>query len=203
MVEFSLEDAAVFLPKYLSADQQRGLYSELKNFPNSNFTFYDQSVRFKNDLLQGDGWKGLTAINFMSLDKKDISGIIISNSCDIDITNTRDFDINILFAPLVKLGDFRQLLLKSGQDPTAVENKIHDIKRQYNSSIFYLPECPHVFEESIVLLDDIHRHPLSDFAQKKKTKLSTLTMAAFYLFLIKLSIHFHRVQENVPRQIAS
>lgn len=201
MVEFTLEDAAVFLPKYLTPKEQQGLYSELKKFPEKPFAFYDNNPEFKDDLLQGDCWVGLTAINFATLEKKNISGIIISNSCDVDIKNQRDYSPNILFAPLIKLANFEKMLLNAGQDASVVANKIADIKKQSFTSIFYLPSCANVFEESIVMLDDIHRHPLTDFVKKDKNKLSGLSMTAFYLFLIKLSIHFHRVQEGVHRYV--
>lgn len=201
MAEINLEDIAVYLPKYLSPTEQKGLYEELKKFPNDSFKFYDETGKFDHELLQGDSWRGLMAINFQTLEKKAISGVVISNSCDVDINNRRAFSPNILFAPLIKLSDFKNLLEANGDSKEIVAAKVLNIKKQFNTSSFYMPECPGKTEESIILLDDIHRHPLSDFKLTEKSKIFTLTQAAFYLFLIKLSIHFHRVQEGVHRYI--
>ena len=77
MAEFSVEEFSVFLPKYLSPEKQQGLFEELKRFP-KNIEFYDPSNDLKESVLQGDGWKGLIAINFETLAKKAVSGVIIS-----------------------------------------------------------------------------------------------------------------------------
>ena len=79
-----------------------------------------------------------------------------------------------------------------------VEDKLALIRRQRITDIFYLPSNG-VNEESMILLDDIHRHPLDHFLAQEKTKLFTLTQTAFYVFVIKLSIHFHRVKEGARR----
>ena len=200
MAEFSYEDISVFLPKYLSPEEQQGLFKEIKKFPDS-FVFFDNSHQFDSELLQGDGWRGLVAINFQTLDKKVVSGVVISNSCDIDIRNKRDFNPNILFAPILKLESVKQKLLDGKKSEEYIEERFSVIRKQRLTSMFYIPEKDGVINESVILLDDIHRHPLDDFVATEKTKLFTLSQAAFYLFLIKLSIHFHRVHEGVHRFI--
>ena len=72
------------------------------------------------------------------------------------------------------------------------------IRDQRVTSIFHLPEGAWG-PEGIVLLGTIHAHPLDDFLAKDRTRLFTLSQYAFYIFLVKLSIHFTRMQENVRR----
>jgi hypothetical protein len=200
MAELDLEQVAVLLPHYLSAQEKGALFEELKRFP-SKIAFYDVTDRHGHDLLQGDGWRGFVAIDFDTVEKKAVSGLIISNSCDIDAANKRDLVPNILFAPIIKLARFAQALREGGKDDQYVENKLAAIRLQHVTSILYLPRLEGVCEESLVYLDDIQRHPLSHFAAADRTKLFTLTQAAFYVFIIKMSIHFTRIQEGVHRFI--
>lgn len=200
MAEFGFEDISVFLPKYLSPEQQKGLFEELKRFP-KNVAFYDPSPKLKESTLQGDGWKGLIAINFDTLVKKAVSGVIISNSCDIDLKNKHDHSPNVLFAPIVNLAGFIDILRKEGKAEDELAQKLDVIRNQRISSLFYLPRFDGVIEESIIVLDDIHRHPLHDFIKTQRAKLFTLTQIGFYIFVIKISIHFHRLNEGLTRFI--
>ena len=153
----------------------------------------------QQDLLQGDGWRGFVAINFHSGERKSVNGLVLSNTCDVDIKNPRDADPNIIFVPLIKLSRFKETLIGAGKTDADVMNKIDAIRSQRTTSIFYLPELPDIVEESMVLFDDLHQHPLADFHAIEKSKLFTLNQYAFYLFLVKLSIHFTRFSEDLPR----
>jgi hypothetical protein len=200
VAELDYEQVSVLLPQYLNPTERRDLFEELKRFP-SKIAFYDVSSRYRDELLQGDGWRGFVALDFHTAEKKMVSAIIISNSCDIAVANRRDLDPNILFAPIIRLARFRDALSEAGKDDTYIGNKLDSIRRQQVTSIFYLPQLAGVIEESLVNLDDIHGHPLSDFVRGDRTKLFTLTQAAFYIFIIKLSLHFTRIQEGVHRFI--
>ena len=78
------------------------------------------------------------------------------------------------------------------------------IRAQGVTSIFYLPADDLLEEEHVALLDDLHSMPLEAHGQAAE-KLFTLSMAGFYLFVFKLSVHFCRLHENVDRspQIAT
>lgn len=195
MPEPSLEELAVFLPQYLTSIEKDALFSELKKIP-ADFIFYDSTNQFANDFLQGDGWKGFTAINFHTRESRNVSGVIISNSCDIDPANEEDHPRNVLFAPIIELADYQSLLIANNSPD--IERKLALIRSQRITDIFYLPANGQS-GESMILLDDIHLHPLDHFVLQAKSKLFTMTMTAFYVFVIKLSIHFHRVKENVRR----
>lgn len=188
----------LFLPKYLTEQQSRTLFSELGRFP-SNYQFYTFRSDLQNELLQGDGWRGFVAIDFYSGAKKEVSGVVLSNSCDVSSENERTLPVNILFAPLIELQKYEASLLASGKSESQVSQTLSTIRKQYVSSIFYLPTCSNLIQESIIVLDDIHAHPLQDFFARDRASLFTLNQYAFYVFLIKLSIHFSRFGEGVQR----
>jgi len=191
------QQASIFLPKYLSPEQHRQLYKELQAFP-ANTNYYTQKPELRDELLQGDGWTGLVAINFKTKESKPISGVIISNSCDVSTDNERALPVNILFAPIIRLTRYEKLL-RQGMESHRAKSVVGDIRRQRVTSLIYLPSFSNVIEESIVPLDDIHSHPLDDFVQQERSKIFTLSQYGFYIFLLKLSIHFSRFQEDVVR----
>lgn len=196
MSEDLFEQVKLFLPKYLTPTQKSDLFAELSKFPdNFNFYFNPQD----DDPLQGDGWRGLVAINFTTLEKRELSGVVLSNSCDISPANSREVDVQVLFAPLMKLSAFGEVLRGAGKDVAQVDSTLYDVRRQRLTSIFYLPALSGVVEESIILLDDVHGHPLDDFLGCDRQRLFSLNQYAFYLFLMKLSIHFCRFQEGFAR----
>jgi hypothetical protein len=193
----TFEEFKSFLPKYLNAEQQKSLFEALKEFP-QNRNYY-LGRQYEKELLQGDAWRGFVAINFSNGERRPVNGIVLSNSCDIDLDNPRDGEPNIIFAPLIRIAKFKQLLIDSGKPEIDAENKIEAIRNQRISSIFYLPALPSTLDESMAVLDDLHQHPVSHFHATERTKLFTLNQYAFYIFLFKLSIHFTRFSEKLPR----
>jgi len=192
------EQIKLFLPKYLTPEQTKELYAELAAFPNFR-QFYLFSSMHADELLQGDGWAGLVAINFYSRETKTVNGLVLSNSCDVSSENARKFPVNLLFAPIISLSRFVERLQLTGQTSQQIENQLSAIRSQKMTSVFYLPRAEGVIEESMVLLDDIHAEPLEYFQNNYKSPLFTLSQHAFYIFIIKLSVHFCRFQEGVQR----
>ncbi len=197
MTDELLEQARVFLPKYLTPSQQQELYSELRKFP-ERFTYYLDSSKLQEELLQGDGWRGFVVLDFQTSNRKTVSGVVLSNSCDVSNANQWAVQTNVLFAPMVRVERYAERLRQT-KDQQQVDSILEGIRRQRASSIFYLPSMPGGHDESIIRLDDIHTHPLPDFLEVEKSQLFTLNQHAFYLFLIKLSIHFTRFQEDIAR----
>lgn len=201
MADQFFEQIQLFLPKYLSPEQSQELFSQLKAFasdPTFNKNFYLISAPVPN-LLQGDGWRGFIVVDFYTMEKKEVSGVILSNSCDVDVQNTRVHANNVLFAPLIRLSRYEQLLRDAGKDSQQIEDTLAAIRRQMTTYIFYFPEIPGTLEPSIILLDDIHAQPLNNFMKTKTSRLFALGQYAFYLLLMKLSIHFSRFQEGISR----
>jgi hypothetical protein len=120
-------------------------------------------------------------------------------SSSAPIRNPRVHDSKVLFAPLIKLSGFQQLLDQAGKSEEQINSTMESIRRQTTTYIFYLPPISGTMDESIILLDDIYNQPLQDFLKTKENRLFTLNQYAFYILLIKLSIHFCRFQEGVSR----
>src|SRR5437870_4422628 len=103
------EQIKLFLPKYLTPEESSDLFSELAKFPD-NMSFYLSNVELQNQLLQGDGWRGFVVVDFLTGNRKTASGVIVSNSCDVDLANIRDVPVNVLFSPLIELSRYRERL---------------------------------------------------------------------------------------------
>lgn len=200
MAEEFFEQIKLFLPKYLTPEQKEQLFSELKTFPNCSDFYLDPPHNFEQSILQGDAWKGFVVIEFDSLKKKEVTGLVISNSCDVDTANERNLPVSILFSPLMNMSKYGDLLRDAGKSTDQIEGIFSSIRKQTTTSIFYLPPSQaHSIPESMVALDAIHNQPLESFIKGKNKKVFTLSQYGFYILLIKLSIHFSRFNEGVAR----
>lgn len=86
------------IPYYLTQPQKEGLVKALEDFPdNTNYYLSNYPVDLKTAALQGDVFQGLTIYGPQG--SRQIKGIILSNSCDIDTQNKRDFPMRAVFAP--------------------------------------------------------------------------------------------------------
>ena len=193
------EQVQAFLPKYLTPETRRALFEELEKFP-SNVNFYLPEGVVHDELLQGDGWEGFVVIHFHSTERKNVAGMILSNSCDMAVENARALPTSILFAPLIRVDRYVERLRSAGRSDDQIEDLLGNIRSQTVTSIVYLPSGPYGPPESIILLDDIHSHPTDHFlGVKERKRLFRLNQYGFYILLIKLSIHFSRFQEGVKR----
>lgn len=185
------------IPYYLTRGDKENLVKALNSFPRVDYYLNGQP----QNLLQGDGWTSLGVIRLEDGEKKFVKGILLSNSCDIDIANKRDLPARIIFSPIIRLSRYKELLMSNIQDGNKIENKIAAIKEQKVTTLFYLPKGSALDDDYVAVLDDVHTIPLSSYiAQDGKQKLFTLSQVGFYLFLLKLSVHFCRFQENIERR---
>ncbi|MCB1782206.1 MAG: hypothetical protein KDJ34_19370 [Candidatus Competibacteraceae bacterium] len=185
------------IPYYLSQEAKENLVKALEEFP-KNTRYYINL--YNNDILQGDGWTSFELINFETGDRKKVKGIVLSNSCDIDPTNKRHTQIKITFAPIIRLERYTKLLKQSGLNDNSIEGKINAVKEQKVTTLFYLPKGNGLDDEYIAILDDLHTVPLDAFKTlTEREKLFTLSQIGFYLFILKLSVHFCRFHENIVR----
>lgn len=198
-MQASDEKFSVHVPYYLTGEQKDGLKKALSDFQSSADCEYYLN-KYPDQILQGDGWSGLEVIEFDSLKKQAIKGIIISNSCDIETTNSRDAPTKITFAPIIKLSNYQNFLANAGIAEDAANAKIEAIKAQEVTSLFYLPSSGALEEEYVAILQDIQSVPAKAHQENDNCKkLFTLNMFGFYLFTFKLSIHFCRLHEGVDR----
>lgn len=192
----SLDQVRLYLPQYLSPERQQDLWKDLHSFPAGRTIYSD-----RNDyphFLQADGWRGFVAINFDTLERRSVSGLVLSNSCDVNPVNRRSITPSITFVPLIRLRRYMELLEASGLPPRQCQDIAETIRKQRSTSLMYLPSN-NVMDESIANFGDVHSHPLNRFATTKHARLFRLSDFGFYLFLFKLSIHFTRMLEDADR----
>jgi len=158
---------------------------------------------FANERLQGDGWRGLPLFSFASGERKDVRGILLSNTCDVSPENDRTLPPKLVFAPIIRLSLIEARFAAKGISSAHVAGKVKAIRGQIATSVFYLPAGGPLQEDYVALLDDVHSVPVSAHENDNKEKLFTLSMAGFYLFVFKLSVHFCRLRENVDRSSAT
>jgi len=186
------------IPYYLTREQKEGLTKALNDFHERPIEYY--ASQHENEMLQGDGWIGLQVLHFNDGVRKNIKGIILSNSCDISTENKRELPTNITFAPIIKLDNYAAILKQAGLKDVQIEGKLESIKNQNVTNIFYLPSGGTLDSDYIALLSDLHSIPSQAFGQiAEREKIFTLSMVGFYLFVLKLSVHFCRFHENVTR----
>jgi hypothetical protein len=192
------------IPHYLTQPQKVALAAALNDFINGGSLKSFEIDAYAGDLLQGDGWTGLTLFSFSSGERRSVRGLILSNSCDIDPANPRDMPAKVTFVPLIRLSKLENVWLEAGVENNRIEQKIRAVRSQNITSMFYLPKL-HQLEESVAMLEDAHSMPLDTFlstasANNGRKKLFTLSQSAFYLLMFKLSVHFCRMHENVNRE---
>jgi hypothetical protein len=199
----NFEDLKLYLPKYLSDDSQKKLFSGLKDFPdNLDSRFYTTKLRGEPVIFQGDGIDNLIVLRLPDITKKEKACIVLSNTCDIDPNNKRNFPAQIVYSPIISLNDYiRKVLSKTNKSENQKEDHLKDIRSQRITQIFYLPEIQGTLDESIVFLDRIYNvdNSFVDRDTLDQQRLFSLSDYGAYLFLFKLSIHFTRIQDNVDR----
>lgn len=201
-----VEDIQKYLPKYLSEESQEELFLEIRKFiskSNSN-NLFTTFLSDQKTLFQGDGLNGLKFYSFERQEVKDAPGVVLSNTCDISLENKRFIPNSITYAPLISLEKYQKLLEGNGISSARIEGHLKSIRNQEYTSIFYLPPIDGKIQESIIFLDRI-----SNITNTKElatylleNRLFTLSNFGFYLFLLKISIHFTRIREGVDRKSA-
>jgi hypothetical protein len=106
---------------------------------------------------------------------------------------------------LVDLARYVSRLESAGLAAEQIATKVVAIKEQRVHNIFYLPAGEGIQNDRIALLDDVYSFPTGELDPNdgsRNKKLGTLSMLGFYLFVLKLSVHFCRLHENVERRDA-
>ena len=200
----NLEDIRPYLPKYLSNESEKELFSSLKDFPqNVDSRLYTHYLSKEKNIFQGDGLKDLLVINLPDKEVRPAPSIILSNTCDVDLANDRLFPSQIVYAPIFNLNKYMgHLLGKSSKTKQQIIDHIDAIKRQEITQIFYLPSIDGALDESVVFFDRICSclNSYIDRSTLQRQRLFTLSDYGAYLFVLKLSIHFTRIQDSIERK---
>ena len=198
-----LDDIRVYLPKYLSEESYEQLIAQLRDFPeNIDKRFYTTSLE-PTIIYQGDGLRDMPIVNVedLSLGVKSRPCMIFSNTCDMDLANKRLFPSTILYAPILQLSRYTEMLKSYGTSDEKIQDHIAQIRAQKVSSVFYLPSVGDL-GESIVYLDRI-LHVSQKYVDRQtlpSRRVFSLSNYGFYLFVFKLSVHLTRIREGVDRE---
>ena len=200
------DDIKIFLPKYLSAESQEKLFEELGRFPeNIDSRLYTSHLKHSQTLYQGDG---IAELQFADAEKQEflkVKGIVVSNTCDTDPVNKRNFIPYVTFAPLFRLKVYEEKLKakKAQSEWSAVDNHIDSIRKQKVTQFFFLPAFDKDHEDLFARLDILQSVSTKAVSAEAmlEARLFTLSDYGFYLFLLKLSLHFSRIQESVDRGV--
>ena len=182
----NLDEIKIYLPKFLSAESDRELFKGLKDFPdNIDERLYTTYLHDTKIIYQGDGLNNLLVVNLPKSEIKPVPGIILSNTCDIDLQNERNFPSQIVYAPIFSLEKYRQTLLNnSKKTKEQITDHINAIKKQEITQIFYLPKFDGKLEESIVFLDRVNNMPNTLIERDKISSNRIFTLSdygAYYL----------------------
>lgn len=130
--------------------------------------------------------------------------MLISNSCDVSSENTRSLNQkDVLFAPIIPLEEYIADCEAAGTTQGQLTSFINVLKRQEHTNIFYLPPNPKNSREYLVRFDRIYWLPIyhltDSIADVPQSRFISLSTWAWYLFIVKLSLHTCRVPETVER----
>ena len=204
-MDLDVESLQQQIPSYLTSEDQRALVHELRAIAGggtANYFLTDYQDSFRDSMLQGDGWRGFQLFLFDTGERRSVRGLVLSNSCDVDPANPRDYPARISFAPLVKLSAYKTQLDASDISAERVEAKLASIRAQKTTNIFFLPVGGPLREEYVVRFDEIHSMPVTAHTKSSdREKLFTLSNTGFYMLVLKLSVHFCRLQEKVNRSL--
>ena len=198
------EDIKVYLPKFLSAESNKELFEGLQEFPNNLDTRIYTNFLTESDIIyQGDAIKEMLVINLPETKVKPVASVVLSNTCDIDLQNERLYPSQIVYTPIINLKKYRKLLYeKSKKSEEQIDSHIYSIKKQEITQIFYLPKFNGKLEESIIFFDRVCSCPNKSIERNNLTEKRIFTLSDYgaYLFLLKLSIHYTRIQDKVERR---
>jgi len=200
------DELKLYLPKFLSSEAENELYSSLRDFAESKNIvynrFYTRKLQRDPNIFQGDGIRDMLIVNLPDTQIKPAPSVIFSNTCDIALDNIRLFPSQIVYAPIFNLEKYKQsLIAESSKSKAEIDNHIKAIQNQRITQIFYLPANSNQLDESIVFLDRTQNcsNNSVDRNDIKGRRIFTLSDYGAYIFVLKLSIHFTRIQDQVER----
>jgi hypothetical protein len=211
----TLELIRTFLPKYLTPELQENLFKTVQdNFPFSTDPnlIYSQIPEIEY-LYQGDCIVDIPFTNFNkgNFDTAYLNGIIASNTCDISPENDRLDIPNIQFASVFSLKEYIDQLKANDVKQQRIDSFVENLRANKVSNLFYMPEKRNgdtiIIKESFARFDLNVTLPISIFSGEAYNKnyfpigdrLVSFSNYGFYLFLIKLSVHYCRFREGVFR----
>jgi hypothetical protein len=217
---FNIEEVSRNFPAYLSSPDKGRLRTALSDFASEGISLEDSQKVYAhfylrsspNYLLQADvidsirrpAWvSDRTSPAFATYEKEYIRAMMISNTCDVDVTDKkRVIPKEVTFIPIVPLGDYIEDIRKDHRILPNVEQIAGDIRNQQYTNLFYLPSGIG-FEEHIALLDQPFWYPSDELTELIEgimlNRVVSLSQWAYYLFVLKLTHHLCRLPEKRDR----
>lgn len=188
------------MPPGLAHDDLEELYSELRRMGSGLKNYY--WTPDSEHMFQGDAFEGapFPIFNAEGVSLKTGRVLLLSNTCDVSEENKRDQPIRVTVAPVVSLDRLAAILNRGGASNDRVESRIRAVRQHSVNSMFLMERGAGIKEDSVVLFDQIQSLPLSLFAHYSPRRVATLSQAAHWILLVKISIHFSRLQEKVRRR---
>lgn len=201
MEEFA-DKISLYLPRYLSEPSRTVLIDELKRFPTdrSKASFYTCALSHADYLLQGDGISDAFYVWLPDLSKtRNIKALLLSNTCDMSMDNKRINPCRVMYVPLTNFDKYAKFV--HAQNPAAAENHLKDIKEQHVTQAMFFPKGQGLEHDAIAFFDQAISLPITPelVQQFCNNRMFTLSDFGLYLLLLKLSIHFTRIQERIDR----
>lgn len=197
----TIEDADIYMPQWLSAPSRKKLFEDLRRL-HAGLSYYT-GKEFPHK-LQGDAFTSSPYVSFDDghLSHNNTTVLLLSNTCDISEENNRHLPIMVTVAPIIRIERLRSMLVGNGVASNNVSAKLEAAKRQEISSLFFLPSGSGLGEDSIVLFAYAQSMPLSHFDQAEPQRVAILSQAGHWLLLMKISMHFSRLQDGDVRDVA-
>lgn len=194
-----LEVAGQFLPN-LSLEARQTLYNDLKRLSEGHSValYFESGGEFR---LQGDALANAPVLRFTD-DGIEVSKgrvMVVSASCDISTENVRTAPVQITIAPMMRVSNWKKLLVDAGVGHAAVDSKLDALRQNKITNALFLPMGGKFDEDQVVLLDYIQYWPLERFEQEQPSLITSLNSPGHWLLALKLSMHFSRLWEDVSR----
>lgn len=195
------DDFKLYLPKYLSPEAQANLFDDLKDFPENLKRLYTGVLASEGDIFQGDGLREVLIVNLPDPSVGTGPAMVVSNTCDTSFANARLISPKFAYCPIVKLSKYIAQLRRNSIPEERINSYVNDIRRQWITSIFFLPKGGSLPDDCVALLDAINSCDVSYLTPERVTdlRLFSLSNYGFYIFLFKLAVHLNRIRESVDR----
>ena len=180
------------LPTYLLPSEKAQLFEELKKFPSTG-NYFTCEIPYEG-IMQGDCYSDLFHYTESGI-KKNCKAVVFSNTCDLSVDNHRTTPMRVIFSPLIELNKYKNVLTDRGVSERRIADQFEAIRTQKITNIVYFPNFG-TMPELIARLDHVYSLPASYF-RTPDNRILRLNTFGFYLFVIKLSIHFTRFQEGL------
>ncbi|MGD9745027.1 MAG: hypothetical protein AB7I98_00010 [Verrucomicrobiales bacterium] len=156
---------------------------------------YYVDPHLEEERLQGDLFHDVPFVRIKSENDHTLKlqvAVVLNNTCDLQ-TGRSDF---INFALAADFSKFKRAI-ESRENPEKARGFLDSVKKNVVNEIFFIPPCPVCESGLIVFLNQVTTIPaaLYDTNISQKKRFASLSQHGFYLFLIRLTNFFARIEK--------